>query len=177
VTATGTVSYTFFTNGTCTGTGTSAGTETLSSGSVPKSNTESELADGSYSFQASYSGDSNYGGSSSTCETFSVGLGTSSISTNVDDATTNHIWSGSETTGASAYDTSTVTTSDGVTEATDTLGGLYGDARLLSLLEGCAGLTLDEVVARILESIREFVGTAPQSDDITISLVRFGPNE
>ena len=69
-----------------------------------------------------------------------------------------------------------VTTSDGVTEATDTLGGLYGDARLLSLLEGCAGLTLDEVVARILASIREFVGTAPQSDDITISLVRFGPN-
>lgn len=38
------------------------------------------------------------------------------------------------------------------------------------------GLNLDEVVARILASIREFVGTAPQSDDITISLVRFGPN-
>ncbi len=68
-----------------------------------------------------------------------------------------------------------VTTSDGVTEARDTLGGLFGDARLLTLLEACAGQTADEVVRRILASIREYVGTAPQSDDITVTIVRFGP--
>ncbi len=68
-----------------------------------------------------------------------------------------------------------VTTSDGVTEARDTLGGLFGDARLLALLEACAGETADEVVRRILASIREYVGTAPQSDDITITIVRYGP--
>ena len=68
-----------------------------------------------------------------------------------------------------------VTTSDGVTEARDTLGGLFGDARLLALLEACSGQTGDEVVRKILASIREYVGTAPQSDDITVTIVRFGP--
>ena len=68
-----------------------------------------------------------------------------------------------------------VTTSDGVTEARDSLGGLFGDARLLALLEGCSGQTADEVVRKILASIREFVGTAPQSDDLTVTIVRFGP--
>lgn len=68
-----------------------------------------------------------------------------------------------------------VTTSDGVTEARDTLGGLFGDGRLLALLEACPGQTGEEVVRRILASIREYVGTAPQSDDITVSIVRFGP--
>jgi serine phosphatase RsbU (regulator of sigma subunit) len=68
-----------------------------------------------------------------------------------------------------------VTTSDGVTEARDPLGGLFGDARLLTLLEACSGQTADEVARRILASIREFVGAAPQSDDITVTIVRFGP--
>ena len=68
-----------------------------------------------------------------------------------------------------------VTTSDGVEEARDALGGLFGDARLLSLLQTCAGQKADEVVKKILASVREFVGTAPQSDDITVSIVRYGP--
>jgi sigma-B regulation protein RsbU (phosphoserine phosphatase) len=68
-----------------------------------------------------------------------------------------------------------VTTSDGVTEARDPLGGLFGDARLLTLLENCCGQTADEVARRILASIREFVGSAPQSDDITVTILRFGP--
>jgi serine phosphatase RsbU (regulator of sigma subunit) len=67
-----------------------------------------------------------------------------------------------------------VTISDGVTEARDAIGGLYGDARLLSLLEACSGQMPDEVARRILASIREYVGTAPQSDDITVTIVRFG---
>ncbi len=68
-----------------------------------------------------------------------------------------------------------VTTSDGVTEARDVLGGLFGDARLLTLLQNCSGLTADEVARRILASIREYVGAAPQSDDITVTILRFGP--
>ena len=67
-----------------------------------------------------------------------------------------------------------VTTSDGVTEAHDTLGGLFGDARLLSLLEASSGQLADEVIRKILASIREYVGNAPQSDDITVTIVRFG---
>jgi sigma-B regulation protein RsbU (phosphoserine phosphatase) len=68
-----------------------------------------------------------------------------------------------------------VTTSDGVTEARDSLGGLFGDARLLSLLQNCSAQTGEDVVRKILASIREYVGTAPQSDDITVTIVRFGP--
>jgi hypothetical protein len=67
------VSYVFFNNGSCSGTGADAGTVTLTAaGAVPNSNTESNLASGNYSFQATYSGDSNYTGSIGTCEPFSV---------------------------------------------------------------------------------------------------------
>ncbi|MGO8786420.1 MAG: SpoIIE family protein phosphatase [Terriglobia bacterium] len=69
-----------------------------------------------------------------------------------------------------------VTTSDGVTEARDALGGLFGDARLFSLLETCSGQTVEEVIRKILASIREYVGDAPQSDDITVTLVRYAPS-
>lgn len=67
-----------------------------------------------------------------------------------------------------------VTTSDGVTEAQNAAGDLFGDARLLSVLQTCSGQSVDEVVRRILASIREHVGTAPQSDDLTVTIVRFG---
>ncbi|HEV2413962.1 MAG TPA: hypothetical protein VGX27_04085, partial [Candidatus Dormibacteraeota bacterium] len=116
--ATGTVTYTFFTNIGCTGSGTSAGTVTLTAaGAVPNSSTEGPLMAGSYSFQASYSGDSNYAGSTGACEPFTVNIGSSQTATTVFDAATNAPWSGTETTGASAYDTATVTTSDGFVAA------------------------------------------------------------
>ena len=103
---TGTISYTFWTNGTCANTGAGAGTN-LSLGS--KSTTEGPLAAGSYSFQAMYSGDSNYASSTSSCEPFTVAATSSSTNTVVDDATTKNPWSGNEVAGATAYDTSTVT--------------------------------------------------------------------
>jgi hypothetical protein len=115
-TPTGTVTYTFFTNGTCNGTGTGAGTVTLTAtGTVPNSSNEGPLAAGSYSFQATYSGDSNYSGSTGPCEPFSVGQGNATSSTVVFDATTNKPWAGTEATGASAYDTATVTGTAGFT--------------------------------------------------------------
>ncbi len=67
-----------------------------------------------------------------------------------------------------------VTTSDGVTEAHDSLGGLFGEARLFALLEACSCQMPEEVIRRILASVREFVGTAPQSDDLTVTIVRYG---
>ena len=134
-TPTGTVTYTFFPNGTCAAdTGASAGTVTLdSSGNVPQSNTEGPLGAGSYAFEATYwivvpvvyDGAINTAvepaGSTSACEPFSVRTGgvravtSTTTATTVIDAATKAAWSGSETTGASAYDTATVTTSDTVT--------------------------------------------------------------
>jgi uncharacterized repeat protein (TIGR01451 family) len=111
-TPTGTVKYTFFTNGNCSGNGTSAGTVTLdSSGNVPQSNTEGPLAAGDYSFEAQYfsGNDPNYTDSApSACEPFSVGKAPTSLSTTVFDAGTDAAWSGSEVTGAKAYDTSSL---------------------------------------------------------------------
>jgi hypothetical protein len=46
---------------------------------VPKSNTESNLAAGPYSFQATYSGDANYTGKTSDCEPFTVNAQVSQI--------------------------------------------------------------------------------------------------
>jgi uncharacterized repeat protein (TIGR01451 family) len=115
---TGTISYTFFGNGTCAGTGTSAGSG-LALGT--QSSTEGPLAAGSYSFQASYSGDNNYVASVGGCEPFTVDRGTSSVATTVFDAATNAAWAGTETTGASAYDTSVVTASSSAFAPTGTV--------------------------------------------------------
>jgi len=67
-----------------------------------------------------------------------------------------------------------VITSDGVTEARDPIGGLFGDARLEDLVRAWSGLRADEVCQRILASVHQFVGTAPQSDDLTVTVLRYG---
>jgi phosphoserine phosphatase RsbU/P len=67
-----------------------------------------------------------------------------------------------------------VTVSDGVTEARDAVGGLFSDARLVQLLQLCTCQLPDVVSRRILASIQEFVGAAPQSDDLTVTIVRYG---
>jgi len=68
---TGTVTFTFFTNGTCTGTGMGAGTTSLTGG-VATSDAEGPLAGGSDSFQATYNGDANYLTSTGKCEPLTV---------------------------------------------------------------------------------------------------------
>lgn len=114
--ATGTVTYTFFTNNTCSGNGVSAGTKTLDTlGRVPKSSTQSDLAAGFYAFKASYSGDSVYAGSTSACEPFTVksppgGPKITTTTTTVFNASTNAAWAAPVFAPASAYDTAKVVT-------------------------------------------------------------------
>ena len=71
-TPTGTVTYSFYTNGACSGTASTTGKVTLGGGKVPNSTATSALSAGPYSFQAAYSGDSNYQAATSRCEPFSV---------------------------------------------------------------------------------------------------------
>jgi len=66
-----------------------------------------------------------------------------------------------------------VTVSDGITEAHNGEGELFSDARLFELLQLCTCQLPDEVCRRVLASIREFVEAAPQSDDITVTAVRY----
>jgi hypothetical protein len=108
-TPTGTVTYTFFTNGTCDGTGATVTVTLNADGTVPPSPTSLPLAAGDYSYDAVYNGDANYGASPvSSCEPFSVAETTPTITTVVFDATTNSPWAGTELAGATAYDTSTL---------------------------------------------------------------------
>jgi hypothetical protein len=72
-TPTGTVTFTFFTDGDCTtGTPQPAGTVTLVDGEADPSNAFGPLVAGTYAFRAHYNGDSNYSESPSDCEPLTV---------------------------------------------------------------------------------------------------------
>lgn len=63
---------------------------------------------------------------------------------------------------------------DGVTEAQDDGGQEFGDKRLLGVVDSglIRGLAAQEVATQILHTIRQFVGGAPQFDDITLLLLQ-----
>ncbi|MCT0226045.1 PP2C family protein-serine/threonine phosphatase [Synechococcus sp. CS-1328] len=61
--------------------------------------------------------------------------------------------------------------SDGVTEAMNQLSELYGDERLLNLINGHTCETANEIAAKILDDVHAFVDGAERSDDITILVV------
>jgi sigma-B regulation protein RsbU (phosphoserine phosphatase) len=64
---------------------------------------------------------------------------------------------------------------DGITEAMDTGGALYGEQRLESALGSLAGQAPRALVDGVLAAVRSFAGAAPPSDDIaamTLRLVR-----
>jgi phosphoserine phosphatase RsbU/P len=63
--------------------------------------------------------------------------------------------------------------SDGVTEAEDPGQQLFGAPRLRKALEGQHGKPLDELQKALLDSIRDFVRGASQTDDITLVLLRY----
>lgn len=67
---------------------------------------------------------------------------------------------------------------DGVTEATDTNNGLYGEERLNALLNSLHGISGEEICRTVKDDIDAFVGAAPQFDDITMLYLKYnGGNE
>ena len=75
----GTVTFTFFANGTCTGPGMGKGT-VGGRGVAHPSQASGALGPGDYAFQATYNGDNNFTGSTSDCEPFVVNTeGTSTL--------------------------------------------------------------------------------------------------
>ena len=57
---------------------------------------------------------------------------------------------------------------DGVTEATNTENKLYGEDRLLAFMNQNSAVEATELLPALKENIDEFVGEAPQFDDITM---------
>jgi sigma-B regulation protein RsbU (phosphoserine phosphatase) len=62
---------------------------------------------------------------------------------------------------------------DGITEAMDESGELFGDERLSSSLRSCPGSTPRDLVDAILRDVREFAGAAAPSDDIAALACRW----
>jgi sigma-B regulation protein RsbU (phosphoserine phosphatase) len=66
--------------------------------------------------------------------------------------------------------------SDGVSEALDAGGEEFGDARLEAVATAARDETSAQLVDRIVVAVREFTKGAPQSDDITVMVIRYlGP--
>jgi serine phosphatase RsbU (regulator of sigma subunit) len=61
---------------------------------------------------------------------------------------------------------------DGLTEAMDPDGNIYGDARLGALMYEHADLPFEELRERILREIAAFAGSADQQDDMTMLLLK-----
>jgi serine phosphatase RsbU (regulator of sigma subunit) len=64
---------------------------------------------------------------------------------------------------------------DGVTEASDTQGRLWGTGELVALLESSGPELPERVVDCLLERLVQFRGGRPQEDDVTVMLAVFVP--
>ncbi len=62
---------------------------------------------------------------------------------------------------------------DGVTEATDAKEELYGDTRMVSVLNTVVDGTMEETLAAVKNDIDRFVGDVPQFDDITMMCLEY----
>jgi hypothetical protein len=106
---TGTLTYTFFQNGGCHGTGTTE-TVTLVDGVPPDASTTAPLGAGPYSYDAVYNGDGNYNPSPvGACEPFTVLPAPTNVSNIVFSKQTGQAWNGTEVAGGKADDTATLT--------------------------------------------------------------------
>ena len=63
---------------------------------------------------------------------------------------------------------------DGVTEAFSPTEELYGAKRLVDEVHVHGGGTPGALVEHICQSVTHFAGTAPQSDDITLTVLTWG---
>jgi serine phosphatase RsbU (regulator of sigma subunit) len=71
-----------------------------------------------------------------------------------------------------AEDDILVAYTDGITEAANPSGELWGLERLEKLLQSCSGMTPSEIVERILSEVSEFANGEPQRDDVTLVVMK-----
>jgi sigma-B regulation protein RsbU (phosphoserine phosphatase) len=64
--------------------------------------------------------------------------------------------------------------SDGVSEAASVAGEEYGDDRMIEFLEANRTASPAELRDGLIASVREFTTGAPQGDDVTVLVVRYG---
>ncbi len=107
---TGTVTYSFFSNGACTAPATSSSTVTVgAANAVPASSSVTPASAGSFAFNAAYSGDTNNSAVTSSCEPLTVNKASPTLSTVIKDPT--NTAATSVTVGTVVHDTATLTNS------------------------------------------------------------------
>ena len=62
--------------------------------------------------------------------------------------------------------------SDGITEALNKNSEEYGEERLLSIIQNSTLLEAEIIIEKVFESVKSHVQDAPQSDDITIVIIK-----
>jgi sigma-B regulation protein RsbU (phosphoserine phosphatase) len=65
---------------------------------------------------------------------------------------------------------------DGVTEAMNSEKNLFSDERLLEEIEPLRERPVETVIHGITLKVKEFAGSAPQSDDIAMMMIRYNGN-
>ena len=60
---------------------------------------------------------------------------------------------------------------DGLTEAQDSQRNLFGDQRIVDVLQ--TGGSCKEIIAKMTEAVHKFVGDAEQSDDLTMLAIQY----
>ena len=71
-----------------------------------------------------------------------------------------------------AKDDILVAYTDGITEAANTAGQLWGVERLESLLRSCSRMAPGEIVELILAEVSDFANGEPQRDDVTLVVMK-----
>jgi sigma-B regulation protein RsbU (phosphoserine phosphatase) len=61
---------------------------------------------------------------------------------------------------------------DGVTEALNTAEEEFGEDRLKALIRRVAPLTIHEITETVSDELREWIGSAPQHDDLTFVVMK-----
>jgi len=62
--------------------------------------------------------------------------------------------------------------SDGITEAMNRKNKEFGESRLISVVTEAQNKTAQEISNKIITSVRKFMGTSPQTDDMTLVIIR-----
>ena len=62
---------------------------------------------------------------------------------------------------------------DGITEAEDAENRLFSSAALNALLRRQSSNVPSDIISSVLQNVRDFTGEQPQSDDITLMVVRY----
>lgn len=74
-----------------------------------------------------------------------------------------------------AADSTLLLYTDGLTEAKNTSRAQFGLPRVKETLEEASGKRPEEIIQALTGSLKQFVGSAEQSDDLTLMAIRFSP--